>query len=1616
MIVKNCIETLTFDTSFPNEETAFLYQNDFEEFIKSTVLSMIEEIFEDYSEKDDVLWFELIEIDLGEISLAYFYDDYANKLDRQLRSCFDDEIPQIEVSPNSANRRIKKKGAELEIILDYLKNGYLPWNALVKDANGLEKLFKKVLKENPDGLIKYLAGSTSRIKEVHRVAKQLPQEIICEVALQLLSQQAGLITIVDELCVLSESSFGLRSSELRRLMWVDLVLFALSQNVKSADPHKIIMVLTKSIASALPQNQALVLRQLIQQIKTKTGKNQLYQLLREASFKVQGRISVDTGWNSTTRSLSPGKDSGLQEREVEHSLHISELRRTLVWSLKTGESDQLKPIWLSLLGDGRELLRDTILSLGKSAHIRYIISQKFETAMVRDIAELLEPASTDFIEEVVLFFDSSGLSDLNIFEGKGGIEKKIWEFSITYLIIEHRSVFSRKAFLSSVMWQLAAQIGVSTADLYSMIIKRIRQDKRLVPLQSDLVDLFIKLNSGLSQEIPVEGREYVSSNLNSAAIQSDEKSEDEFLDGLTNKTFEPSHEIRSAFSHAIHKSNVGELPQFWSELIGKHSEWLDEKIRVEGQRASVRRNLAWTFQDNMLRDIINIIERANSEFIYTIVTTEHISTETQSHSQLSANSIKSLKWEFTLTYLLVERGGEFNKKTYLLSLVNKMAARENTSALALLGIIENSLASVENPSKIIREILATLQGLRSYLSPDAVPVSLESIGDKKDAWAWTVTEGEPGGQIAKTKARSPTGEVHQIELVRGYLLYEDLVELMLEAKVGPAKAIRKIIRLLHEIIDSFPWKLHRFNQEVRAGRISLLAIYRYLPKRLQKKLLHEFVRNFAGDYNFSIIEFDRKIEHLDQTASQETITYETLLRRLLKNQLSDIDSLFQLIETEEEDDTHEGSSAYTKVSNGKRFSTLADPRSYLEFELDDSKASRSQKNESPDSSKYSLELEEADKTSRNIIRLLLEVIENFPWKLYRFNQEVRAGRIPLLAIYKFLPKRLQKKLLHEFVRKFASDYNFSAIEFDRKLEHLGQTAAQETITYGALLGRLLKNQSRDIDSLFQSIGTGEKIGTLGESSAYIKRSNGNRSSGLSDQESYSELGQSNSKASKSQKNQSPDSSKYYRELEEAGVTLKESSKIFKDAMSRLQPFEFEQENPRRIEESNKSLSLERAGKFNRKNENRSEDEAKDTSLPLAMSANTLNLLNAYLLGHLTIGRQESLTVASTIKFLLNNQPSTLNEILNEALLNPAAVVRLTDILPESALLKILLLIEPADYYQTVLYADLLTMACVEHTDAFKVSENLLHQLKWQFIFRYLLIERRAFNEIVFIRQYYAYLEQRVNVSERETIRARLSTGVMSATTADTHATRVRIAMILSNAVASQENTSAGVSGREETQNQDGSRIRYGTDNPKIQSSGMARKKEEDILREREEHLPYIPSPIDDDLEIKEEVHIQNAGLVLIATYLPRYFSNLKLTSGQEFIDRRSSERGVHLLQYIVSESTNRPEYELVLNKLLCGVKPGIPIVRDIDITEEEINLSETLLKSVLSNWPSLKNTSIAGLRESFLHREAKLQLQDESWKLIVQSKAFDMLLDGLPWSYSTIKLPWMDRPIYVDWR
>ncbi|HZW23881.1 MAG TPA: contractile injection system tape measure protein [Gallionella sp.] len=171
-----------------------------------------------------------------------------------------------------------------------------------------------------------------------------------------------------------------------------------------------------------------------------------------------------------------------------------------------------------------------------------------------------------------------------------------------------------------------------------------------------------------------------------------------------------------------------------------------------------------------------------------------------------------------------------------------------------------------------------------------------------------------------------------------------------------------------------------------------------------------------------------------------------------------------------------------------------------------------------------------------------------------------------------------------------------------------------------------------------------------------------------------------------------------------------------------------------------------------------------------------------------------------------------------------------------------------------------------------------------------------------------------------------------------------------------------------------------------------------------------------DSESAEEIYIANAGMVLATPYLPRLFGMLELTEGSKFKDERSAERAIHLLQFMVNESCDSPEFLLSLNKLMCGVPTGVPIVREIELLPREKEAIEGMLNGIIRNWPILGNTSVQGLRESFLQRSGRLQLKEDNWHLKVESKGIDVLLDRLPWSFALIKHPWMRRPIYVEWR
>lgn len=187
---------------------------------------------------------------------------------------------------------------------------------------------------------------------------------------------------------------------------------------------------------------------------------------------------------------------------------------------------------------------------------------------------------------------------------------------------------------------------------------------------------------------------------------------------------------------------------------------------------------------------------------------------------------------------------------------------------------------------------------------------------------------------------------------------------------------------------------------------------------------------------------------------------------------------------------------------------------------------------------------------------------------------------------------------------------------------------------------------------------------------------------------------------------------------------------------------------------------------------------------------------------------------------------------------------------------------------------------------------------------------------------------------------------------------------------------------------------------------------------KDSHNNLIQS-IDEDEAIKpphiNHWFIKNSGLILLWPYLGRYFKAIGLVDKGKFIGINEQQKALYELEYLIHGANEFREYDLVLNKVLCGIEITATIDPELKTGAIDPEAAKDLLNSAIKNWPLIANTSLIGFRKSFLSREGKLIEHEKHWQLIIDRKGYDALLDQLPYSLNAIKLPWMNKPVYVEW-
>ena len=166
------------------------------------------------------------------------------------------------------------------------------------------------------------------------------------------------------------------------------------------------------------------------------------------------------------------------------------------------------------------------------------------------------------------------------------------------------------------------------------------------------------------------------------------------------------------------------------------------------------------------------------------------------------------------------------------------------------------------------------------------------------------------------------------------------------------------------------------------------------------------------------------------------------------------------------------------------------------------------------------------------------------------------------------------------------------------------------------------------------------------------------------------------------------------------------------------------------------------------------------------------------------------------------------------------------------------------------------------------------------------------------------------------------------------------------------------------------------------TSRKVKKIIEEELEKNEEEVeeePVLPEP--EELDFGIGVSVYNAGMILCWPFFGRFFAALGLVEQGKFKGQQAEERAVQLLQYLATGLTEFEEWDLSLNKVLCGVPMNTPIAPSFVITLEEEEMVNKLINGTIFNWEKMRGTRLETFRETFfmqnLAHNHMLSLQSE---------------------------------------
>jgi ADP-ribose pyrophosphatase YjhB (NUDIX family) len=208
------VQKLSLDMTIPDQNSAWHTQNRLSEFCKSELRKLLDRVLSELSSRQNVLRFDLLELDLGDLSSDSLEEDFLESFERQLRNALDEKLSEMRMeetlklggstpqfssgtsaeknagysmSPDLPEAKAKPRSLsfaerDLEIVLFFLETGALPWFASAAELLNISDKVSVLLQEQPEqlrpALAKQLENPVSRRRAVYQFEDHLLEKIL----------------------------------------------------------------------------------------------------------------------------------------------------------------------------------------------------------------------------------------------------------------------------------------------------------------------------------------------------------------------------------------------------------------------------------------------------------------------------------------------------------------------------------------------------------------------------------------------------------------------------------------------------------------------------------------------------------------------------------------------------------------------------------------------------------------------------------------------------------------------------------------------------------------------------------------------------------------------------------------------------------------------------------------------------------------------------------------------------------------------------------------------------------------------------------------------------------------------------------------------------------------------------------------------------------------------------------------------------------------------------------------------------------------------------------------------------------------------------------------------